>query len=159
MVDDLQERIHRETGWKTALPHDDHAINGKFRPRIPFMRLPPNWDKFLEAGMKDSKDGEEKEDIMLLKSDQGGNGISPILWCQWDADVYGTARMREVAVYKRRKGYDGLDEQAFYMPEQTVGWMAAALAKEEAGINSTKSSVWRKQRFENRRAERVFAEV
>jgi hypothetical protein len=42
--------------------------------------------------------------------------------------------MREVAVYKRRKGYDGLDEQAFYMPEQTVRLPDgnAALAKEEA---------------------------
>jgi hypothetical protein len=134
MVGELQERIHKETGWKTALPNDDKAGKGEFRPRIPFMRLPPNWDKFLEAGMKDAEEGEESQDIMLLKSDQGGNGISPILWCQWDEDVYGTARMREVAVYKRRKGYAGLDEQAFYMPEQTVRLPDgnAALAKEEA---------------------------
>jgi hypothetical protein len=132
MVDDLQERIHRETGWKTALPHDDHAGDGKFRPRIPFMRLPSNWDECLEA---DSKDGEEKQDILLLTSDQGGNGISPILWCQWWEDVFGTARMREVAVYKRRKGYDGLDEQAFYLPEKTVRLPEgnAALARAEAG--------------------------
>jgi hypothetical protein len=132
MVGDLRERIHRETGWKTALPNDDKAGNGEFRPRIPFMRLPANWEKYLEA--ESSKDGEEKQDIMLLTSDQGGNGISPILWCQWDEDVYGTARMREVAVYKRRKGYDGLDEQAFYLPEQTVRLPDgnAALAKEEA---------------------------
>jgi hypothetical protein len=132
MVDDLRERIHRETGWKTALPHDDHAGTGVFRPRIPFMRLPPNWETILE---NESDFGEEKQDIFLLNSDQGGNGISPILWCQWMEDVFATARMREVAVYKRRQSYDLLDEQAFYLPEKNVLLPEgnAALAKAEAG--------------------------
>jgi hypothetical protein len=121
LVGDLRERIQRETGWKTALPPDDHASDGQFRPRIPFMRLPVKWNDILKASNMDNDDGEEQEqDITMLTSDQGGNGISPILWCEWWDDAFGTARMREVAVYKRRQGYNRLDEQAFYVPEQAI---------------------------------------
>jgi hypothetical protein len=96
------------------------------------MRLPSNWDEILEA---ECNAGEEKQDAMLLTSDQGGNGISPILWCQWWEDVFGTARMREVAVYKRRRGYTRLDEEAFYTPDQSVQLPDgnAALTRAEAG--------------------------
>lgn len=132
MVEELQERIQQETGWKTTLPNDDHAADGEFRPRIPFMRLPNDWEKILEDSIEDSDDKEEG--VLMLTSDQGGNGISPIFWCQWWEDVFGSARMQEAAVYSRRPGYDRLDEQAFYVPEQSVPLPDgnAALTREEA---------------------------
>jgi hypothetical protein len=62
---------------------------------------------------------------MLLKSDQGGNIFN--IACQWDANVYGTARMREVAVYKRRRATMDWMSRPFYMQNRLCGWMAATL--------------------------------
>lgn len=116
LVQALRERIQKETGWTTSLPPDLHSSDS-FRPRIPFMRLPDNWEDFLE------KDPDNPD--QYLTSDQGGNGISPILWGQWMDDEFGgEARMKEVAVYPR----------PFYLPSHSVQLPKGnmALAKIEA---------------------------
>lgn len=118
LVQELRERIHKETGWTTMLPPDPHSPGITFRPRIPFMRLPENWEEYLE------KDPDKPDEY--LTSDQGGNGISPILWGQWMDDDFGgeANRMREVAVYPC----------PFYLPSHSVQLPKgnAALAKIEA---------------------------
>jgi hypothetical protein len=92
--------------WKTRIPEDPArrptsssssssssaaAANSKvvaFRPRVPFMRLPMDWDSYLDPTQE------------FLTSDQGGNGISPILWGQYMDDEFGSAaRMREIGIY------------------------------------------------------------
>jgi hypothetical protein len=44
----------------------------------------------------------DEEEEPFWTTDQGGNGISPIFWIQWENDVLGgPQRLREVAVYER----------------------------------------------------------
>jgi hypothetical protein len=112
IIKDLQKRIQRQTGWKTLLPPDPQM---NFRARIPFMRLPADWDNLLEK-----PPGSETDEFVYLPSEEGGNGISPIFWGKWADDDFGTARMREVAVYKRYGDASGLDERAFYLPNTFV---------------------------------------
>jgi len=114
LAEDLRDIIHKETGWRTSFPLDPHTSSVEnFRPRIPFMRLPSNWEEFLEGDPRNPDD--------FLTSDQGGNGISPVFWAQWMDDNFGeAARMREVAVYTRRKGVSGPDEKAFYLPSNSI---------------------------------------
>lgn len=127
IVEDLQNRIHKETSWQTMLPPDPQAE--VFRARIPFMRLPDNWDDYLER-----PPGTEDDDFVFLPSDQGGNGISPIFWGKWIDDDFGTARMREVGVFKRTSQTKGLNEKAFYLPEKYLKLPEGtrAMSKQEA---------------------------
>lgn len=102
-------------GWKVSYPPDDHVRNDTFRPRVPFMRLPDNFvDKLdpLEEGQED----------WMRTSDQGGNGISPIFWCQWWEDTMAkNMRLREISVYPRQPNVpEGLGEDAFYIPHETT---------------------------------------
>jgi len=113
MVEDLQQQCNKQ-GWTTEVPPDPHS-DGSFRPRIPFMRLPADWDDILRRA-NEKEDDEET----FLSSDEGGNGISPIFWFKWLEDDFGTSRMREVAVFKRREDFDGLDEQTFYLPYHSI---------------------------------------
>ena len=113
LIKGIQQRIHEETGWKTELPPDPNS--DAFRPRVPFMRLPRNWDEIL------AEEHGEKFEEGVLTADEGGNGISPILWFKWEQDDFGDARMREIAVYQVRDNYEGMyNEQAFYLPSQSA---------------------------------------
>jgi hypothetical protein len=135
LVDDLRHRIQQETGWTTSLPPDPQGETAKYRARIPFMRLPEKWKDYLvdpEAAASDEERDDDEDEFVFLPSDQGGNGISPIFWGKWADDDLGTARMREVAVYKRQK--TGLTESAFYLPDKSMGLPRGDLAmcKQEA---------------------------
>ena len=126
IVEDLQQRIQRETNWPTLLPPDPQE--DYFRARIPFMRLPEDWDNLLEK-----PEGTKEGDLVFLPSDEGGNGISPIFWGKWADDDFGTARMREIAVFKRKHETVGLDEKSFYLPEKYLSLPEgnAAMTKQE----------------------------
>jgi hypothetical protein len=103
-------------GWKVSFPPDDHCAS--FRPRVPFMRLPGNFETLLQEVEPLEDEGQEE---WMRTSDQGGNGISPILWCQWWEDVMArSVRLREISVYPRQPGAIGLGEQAFYIPHETT---------------------------------------
>jgi hypothetical protein len=134
-VQDLQDSIEKETKWETSLPSDSQQPD---QFRLPFMRLPENWETILRQehqNKETSKESEEDDDddddddfLLFLTSDQGGNGISPLFWAQWMDDSFGggETRMREVAVYRRRQASDSNpqeeqeNEQAFYLPELSV---------------------------------------
>jgi hypothetical protein len=127
-VNTLKQEI-QALGWKVMFPPDDHS--SKFRPRIPFMRLPENFTSLLDPL-------EEGQEDWMRTSDQGGNGISPIFWCQWWEDTMArNVRLREVSVYPRQptsSNRDNLGEQAFYIPHETTPLPTGndALTKAEA---------------------------
>lgn len=151
MVQELQTEIQTQQqhlGWKTMLPRDltlhdsdeEMKRNEKstlFRPRIPFMRLPNDWNTIIRnnyhqtTGKQENNATEDDDDdIVYLTSDLGGNGISPIFWGQWMDDTFGgeAVRLREVAIYQRRRQIEGsqqqekgrLDETVFYLPSKSV---------------------------------------
>ena len=132
---ELQQTIATRLKWKTSLPPDDHIASGNddddddtdnenkqappvFRPRVPFMRIPSNFEDYLDPLPED------RDEEYMRTSDEGGNGISPIFWASWWDDVFGTTRMREIGIYPRTSssfsatggGIAGLGEDAFHMP-------------------------------------------
>ncbi|CAB9500657.1 expressed unknown protein [Seminavis robusta] len=114
LVAELQSTIADQLGWTTSLPPDEHLEISNppvFRPRVPFMRLPTNFQDYLDP----LPHGDE----LARTSEEGGNGISPIFWATWWDDVFGMARLPEIAIYPRRSP-DGLAEDAFYMPANVV---------------------------------------
>ena len=129
---DLVQALKKEIeamGWKVSFPPDDHATAvDRFRPRVPFMRLPHDFESLLDPL-------EEGQEDWMRTSDQGGNGISPIFWCQWWEDTMArNVRLREVSVYPRQPGVLGLGEKAFYIPHETTSLPQGndALTKAEA---------------------------
>ena len=119
---EIQNKIE-ERGWKTILPSDkpqgekeiDPSSGAEnWRPRLPFMRLPHDFQDTLPP----LPDGQE--DYRL--PEDGGNGISPIFWYKWWEDEFTKddgVRLREIGIYTR-SGPWGLTEKAFYTPSLTV---------------------------------------
>jgi hypothetical protein len=121
----------QQAGYATqlAINNQNHHKN-EFR--LPFMRLPDNWNTLIY-----NTTDEDVIDSVFVSSDQGGNGISPILWGEWMDDVFAKhVRMRQVAIYSRtdqelqlrrrspneaatnESSTTSADEQAFYLPER-----------------------------------------
>jgi hypothetical protein len=135
LVLDLQETIQTRLNWETSLPPDEHIKSSSsendeaqvFRPRVPFMRIPPDFEQYLDPLP-------EGRDEAFRTTDEGGNGISPIFWCNWWDDDFGTARLREIGIYHRSGVAIGLSENAFHLPQQLTILPDgnAALTKQEA---------------------------
>jgi len=120
LVQELEISISQR-GWRTRRPESSSSNkdNVTFRPRVPFMRLPDNWNSYLEHQLELSDN--DIDEIFLLTADEGGNGISPILWGRWADDMFGgPQRLREIAVYQRASGKVGLTERSFPLPAATV---------------------------------------
>jgi hypothetical protein len=116
-----------EQGWQTLYPPDP-AGNGTFRPRIPFMELPKDFDENLSR-FKDAETVIPEEDYEFLTSSEGGNGISPIFWCQWWDDVFGrNIRLKEIGIYPRSSQATDLSYSMFYMPYDTIALPEASSA-------------------------------
>lgn len=147
-VEELQTTA-QAMGWETAFPADPTSKDGKFRPRIPFMELPKAFNDNLNR-FKDKDTEISEEDSKFLISEQGGNGISPIFWCQWWDDTFArNCRLREVAIYPRtpQQTDSDLSYSAFYLPHETIPLPdgTAAMQKSE-------------QKFEKYQDERVLEE-
>jgi hypothetical protein len=120
MVADLEALVW-ERGWKSMWPpssaqgmleQQEASSPKELIPRIPLMRLPPNFESFLRP---------LKDDFDHWTSEDGGNGISPIFWIKWEKDVMGrNVRLREMGIYPRRPGSNDLTEQTFYLAHETV---------------------------------------
>eukprot|EP00980_Cylindrotheca_fusiformis_P030418 scaffold24796_cov211-Cylindrotheca_fusiformis.AAC.1 len=123
-VYDLREAVN-EKGWEAALPMDPHEpamrSAGGFRPRIPFMELPKPFDDNLNR-FKREDTAISDEDMGFLKAEKGGNGISPIFWCQWWDDTFArTCRLREIGVYPHTQSKSSdLSYSSFYLPYETI---------------------------------------
>ena len=127
LVRDLKTSVEA-LGWEAAYPPDPNRLSSsgpdEFRPRVPFMELPREFDANLSA-LKDKRAEINEEDFEFLTSSQGGNGISPIFWCQWWDDVLGrNIRLKEVGVYPRNLIgsilSSDLGHSSFYMPFETI---------------------------------------
>eukprot|EP00547_Thalassionema_nitzschioides_P001592 CAMPEP_0194211256 /NCGR_PEP_ID=MMETSP0156-20130528/9834_1 /TAXON_ID=33649 /ORGANISM="Thalassionema nitzschioides, Strain L26-B" /LENGTH=717 /DNA_ID=CAMNT_0038938765 /DNA_START=21 /DNA_END=2174 /DNA_ORIENTATION=- len=120
IVSDLEHEIKNQ-GWKTMWPPSDvqgseeqeqNRKTDEFVPRIPFMRLPPNFEEYL--------DPPENESIIRL-CEEGGNGISPLFWIKWEKDVMARdVRLQGIGVYYGLPGLGEIREQAFYAAQDPV---------------------------------------
>lgn len=123
-----------DKGWEVFLPPDNPQMsmedldenNNVWRPRVPFIRLPPDFTetlpnpKGLDGGWENYSVEDKKNYIRF--PEEGGNGISPIFWFKWWEDSFCDdkgVRMQEVAVYGRTAPF-GMTEKAFYVPHLRV---------------------------------------
>lgn len=129
-VHELQATIEKEHGWKTSFPHDPHPKEkdaaGGFRPRIPFMELPKSMDENLRK-LRLPETEIKEEDTKFLVAEEGGNGISPIFFCNWWDDVFSRkCRMPEVGIYPKQTAMSSLVDTGewsytqFFMPHEIV---------------------------------------
>lgn len=158
ILKEIQRRVEAK-GWTIALPpdepqggissssSDDVSSGGNFasasqwRPRVPFMRLPANFEASLPPpkgtdGKYESYSEEEKARY-VRQPEEGGNGISPIFWYRWWEDDFPAEtvdnqgiRLREVAVYERTAEF-GATENAFYIPHLRVDLPGAGKALDQ----------------------------
>lgn len=148
LLAEVRRRIE-ERGWSTCLPSDEpqggvpDGTAGQWRPRVPFMRLPTNFEESLPPpkgadGNWQTYSDEEKAKYVRLP-EEGGNGISPIFWYRWWDDDFPSStigdkgvRIRDVAIYARTGPFGGT-EHAFYVPHMKVTLPGgdAALAQKE----------------------------
>jgi len=154
VLEEIRRRVEAR-GWTAVLPPDEPqggvpssddgggSSPGSWRPRVPFMRLPANFEESLPPPK--GTDGryefysEEEKARYVRKPEEGGNGISPIFWYRWWEDDFPAEtvdgrgiRLREVAVYERTAAFGGT-ENAFYLPHMKVDLPGAgkALRKKE----------------------------
>ncbi|CAJ1901897.1 unnamed protein product [Cylindrotheca closterium] len=129
-VHELKTTVEKEHGWKAVFPHDPHPTEqetaGGFRPRLPFMELPNSFDENLTR-LRQPEAVISDEDTSFLAADEGGNGISPILWCQWWDDTFARkCRLREVAIYPKNAPMASMVDTGeftytqFFMPHETI---------------------------------------
>lgn len=146
LMKELKSAVEKE-GWQAALPEDPNDTRGIFRPRIPFMELPREFDENLSK-LKDGSTEIREEDFPFLNSSEGGNGISPIFWCRWWDDVFGrNVRLKQIGVYPRNVQQpmsSDLSYVRFYMPFDTIDLPAA-----------TSGLLRNEQKFETYQNERI----
>ena len=99
VIEEISRRIEAK-GWKAYLPLDQpHERNDKesneeqkWRPRIPFMRLPPNFQNTLPDPKGLDGDwanySQEEKDAYVRFPEEGGNGVSPIFWFNFADDEF-----------------------------------------------------------------------
>lgn len=142
-LQELQSTLQAK-GYQTALPPDPHGdATAGFRPRIPFMKLPKEFDDNLSK-FKSVETEISDEDFEFLSSENGGNGISPIFWCQWWDDIFGTnVRLREMGIYPRTP--PELSQDLFCLPHETIPL--------PDGSGGMRSSEERSQKYQDERIE------
>jgi len=137
LVHRIQSILESEYDCKTQWPHDEAqgeeldyddplvaAIKQKqkrWRPRVPFVRLPADFYQGLEKSLEEKVNrGLSDEEEELSPIDMGLDGISPLFWYDaWGEDdilpEHGV-RMRSVAIYRRMVPGGGEAESSFYVP-------------------------------------------
>ena len=138
LVNVIQDKLENDHDLKTSWPLDepqgeelvyddtivdDNAKQRKWRPRVPFVRLPKGFYQDLEADLKHRKENEPQEDgdEMQSMTDLGFDGISPWFWYEaWGEEEeivpQPGVRMRSIAVFKRLTPGGGEAEESFYVP-------------------------------------------
>mmetsp|Transcript_30845 Transcript_30845/g.62193 ORF Transcript_30845/g.62193 Transcript_30845/m.62193 type:complete len:814 (-) Transcript_30845:40-2481(-) len=138
LVKRIQSILESEYDCKTQWPNDEAqgeeldyddplvaAIKQKekkWRPRVPFVRLPTDFYQELEKSLEEKVSrGLSDEEEELSPIDMGLDGISPLFWY----DAWGEeeiippepgVRMRSVAIYRRMVPGGGEAESSFYVP-------------------------------------------
>lgn len=138
LVNRIQSILESEYDCKTQWPNDEAqgdeidyddpllaAIKQKekkWRPRVPFVRLPIDFYQELEKSLEEKVSrGLSDEEEELSPIDMGLDGISPMFWYDaWGEDEIilpePGVRMRSVAIYRRMVPGGGEAESSFYVP-------------------------------------------
>ncbi|KAL3761904.1 hypothetical protein ACHAW5_006133 [Stephanodiscus triporus] len=130
--DELESKYGLQTCWPSDKPQGEEIEYGfsaieqkprKWRPRVPFVRLPSDFYQDLRADIEKRPDIPESESPSPI--DMGFDGISPLFWYEaWGEDDIlppPGVRMRSVAVYRRVVPGGGEAETSFYVPTSSVG--------------------------------------
>jgi hypothetical protein len=193
LVVTLQQRIESELGYTCLLPPDkpqsmgrdkEEAIgNGNsnasllqgqsWRPRIPFMRLPSDFEANLPPLVENEDDDEQQKGGLggfmgafedYRSPEEGGNGISPILWYKWWNDEFTKGdgvRLRQVGIYQKTQSKNnhkssssddgdlGLDEQNFYIPNLTIDLPSPGEGQEALRRYEEEQRAYMQSRYEN----------
>ena len=136
LVNRIQSILESEYDCKTQWPNDEAqgeeldyddplvaAIKRKqkkWRPRVPFVRLPTDFYQELEKSLAEKVNrGLSDEEEELSPIDMGLDGISPLFWYDaWGEDDIlpePGVRMRSVAIYRRMVPGGGEAESSFYV--------------------------------------------
>lgn len=90
------------------------------------MELPKSFDDNISR-FKDTDTEITEEDMKFLRAEEGGNGISPIFWCNWWDDVFArNVRLQEIGIYPTNPmmvdtADAGLERNSqFYIPFETI---------------------------------------
>ena len=138
LVNRIQNILESEYDCKTEWPNDEAqgeeldyddplvaAIKQKkkkWRPRVPFVRLPTDFYQELEKSVEEKVSRRLSDDEEELSPiDMGLDGISPMFWYDaWGEDEVilpePGVRMRSVAIYRRMVPGGGEAESSFYVP-------------------------------------------
>jgi hypothetical protein len=137
LVHSIQDELESKYGLQTCWPLDEpqgeeivydlHAVEQKerkWRPRVPFVRLPSDFYRNLRADDEKRSSENAGYDIPEGESpsriDMGFDGISPLFWYEaWGGDDIlppPGVRMQSVAIYRRMGPGGGEAESSFYVP-------------------------------------------
>jgi len=145
LVHEIQHELENKHGLQSCWPKDSAQVEvdfddddpliaavkqkqKKWRPRVPFVRLPTDFYQELKADSEKKKqtaDDEDNDEQELSFVDKGFDGISPLFWYEaWGEDEILTkpgVRMQSVAVYRRMMSGGGESEASFYVPTSSSG--------------------------------------
>ncbi len=139
LVYKIEHELESKYGFRTCWPldepqgdeieydNDDPIIAAvkqrqrKWRPRVPFVRLPPDfYDNLQHDSDKKSSAVGENDDDAPSRIEIGFDGISPLFWYEaWGGKEILSApgvRMQSVAIYRRMVPGGGESETSFYVP-------------------------------------------
>lgn len=175
LVDVIQDKLEKDHELKTSWPldepqgeelvYDDASVDDisakqrKWRPRVPFVRLPKGFYQDLEADLKHRKENEQQQDgdEMQSMTDLGLDGISPWFWYEaWGEEEIVPlpgVRMRSIAVFKRLTPGGGEAEESFYVPN-SVGPESWSLELPTGNSNVTEG-----EREEDEKAMRRMGDI
>ncbi|KAL3757861.1 hypothetical protein ACHAWU_002781 [Discostella pseudostelligera] len=143
LVYKIQHELESKYGLRTCWPldepqgeeieYDDPMIAAvkqrqrKWRPRVPFVRLPPDFYQSLQydTDKRNCADDDDDDENAASRIDMGFDGISPLFWYEaWgDEDILSPpgVRMQSVAIYRRMVPSGGESETSFYVPTSSGG--------------------------------------
>lgn len=146
LVYHIQNELEGKYGLETSWPLDNAQVEAdfaeeegddplvaaikqkqkrKWRPRVPFVRLPSDFYDDLKADTEKKKNDEYDEEDEPSFIDMGFDGISPLFWYEaWGGeDIFlpPGVRMQSVAVYRRMVPGGGESESSFYVPTSAAG--------------------------------------
>ena len=153
LVLNIQNELESKYGLSTCWPLDEpqgeeiyddpmvaaiKAKQRKWRPRVPFVRLPTDFYQDLKDDMAKRGDANEEDDDAPSPIDMGLDGISPQFWYDsWaEEDITEGVRMPSVAVYRRIVPGGGEAESSFYVPNSSASDRSTQPWNNSAGSGS-----------------------
>jgi len=146
--------LDKPQGEEVELEYEDPLVAAikrnqqKWRPRVPFVRLPNDFYQDLEGDLEKRKNdindsGDDNDEDEPSRMDMGFDGISPLFWYEaWgEEDILEApgVRMQSVAVYRRMVPGGGEAEASFYVPTSSGGSQPWKTGANAASVDDEKS--------------------